>query len=466
MDPTACRWLTTAALPLVLGFWLHGAAGVGRAADPDDETAPPIAAAPAAAPESTVFSTLDLGQETPRGPLTPAPAPDPYPNGPTSSRFLLGDAFGLHTVGENQGLEFFASSTQFEQGVASGGAQQAFRWGGKFDMLAHLDSERLGLWDGGFLDLFAESRLGVSVDGFAGALSPPNLAMYFPVPNQQITALTGLKYTQALNDRVGLFFGKLNALNGDRERFLKYPLTSRFWNAAFNFNLALDRYPYSALGAGFYATPERGPAVALLVLDSHSTPLTSGFENLGRNGAFFYGEAKQATHFFGLEGRQTLAGLYGLAQYMADPSPYLDLPQTATLAPRKAGTWTLLWNAEQRLWVDPDDPDRGLGLYLQTGLGDGNPNPVRWFASAALCGNSPIPGRPGDLFGAGFYEVGLSPEAKTLLPGLRDEPGVELFYNLRITPGCHLTPDLQVLKPGLGPLETCLLLGLRLKLDF
>jgi porin len=68
------------------------------------------------------------------------------------------------------------------------------------------------------------------------------------VHNQQITAITGLKFTQAITERSGIFFGKLNGLNGDPEKFLKYPLTSRFWNAAFNFNLALDRYPYSAPG--------------------------------------------------------------------------------------------------------------------------------------------------------------------------------------------------------------------------
>ena len=121
--------------------------------------------------------------------------------------------------------------------------------------------------------------------------------MFFPVHNQQITAITGLKFTQAITERSGIFFGKLNALNGDPEKFLKYPLTSRFWNAAFNFNLALDRYPYSTPGAGFYVAPERGPALAFLVLDSFNSPRTSGFENLGQNGVFMYAEAKQTTEF-------------------------------------------------------------------------------------------------------------------------------------------------------------------------
>ena len=292
------------------------------------------------------------------------------------------------------------------------------RWGGKFDMLAHLDSDKLGLWEGGTFDLFAESRLGQSVDGFAGTFSPTNLAMFFPVHDQQITAITGLKFTQAITERSGIFFGKLNALNGDPEKFLKYPLTSRFWNAAFNFNLALDRYPYSAPGAGFYAAPEWGPALAFLVLDSYNSPRTSGLENLGQNGVFLYAEAKQTTEFFGLPGRQVLAGLYGTGSFTdLSPASFVELPTGAAVGPLKAGTWTLLWNVEQRLRVDPDDPDRGLGLYVQTGLGDGNPNPVRWFLSAALCGNSPLPGREGDTFGVGFYDLGPSAQAKDLCRG-------------------------------------------------
>lgn len=118
---------------------------------------------------------FDAVQETPAPPVTPAPAPDPYPDGPQSSRFLLGDGFGLHPLSEERGLSFYVSSTQFEQGVAAGGFRRAFRWGGKFDLLAHLDSDKLGLWKGGTFDLFAESRLGQSVDGFAGAFSPTNL---------------------------------------------------------------------------------------------------------------------------------------------------------------------------------------------------------------------------------------------------------------------------------------------------
>ena len=200
---------------------------------------------------------------------------------------------------------------------------------------------------------------------------------------------------------------------------------------------------------------------------STPTPRTSGLENLGRNGVFLYAEAKQPTAFFGLPGRLVFAGLYGTGSFTdLSPASFVELPSGAAVAPLKTGTWTLLWNVEQRLTVAPDDPDRGLGLYVQTGLGDGNPNPIRWFVSAAICGNSPLPGREGDTLGVGFYDLGPSAQAKGLVPGLRDEYGVELFYNLRIAPGCHLTPDFQVIHPGLAPVDTALMLRVRLKVDF
>jgi porin len=423
------------------------------------------AADPARATRPTNY---DPGQEAPAPPATPSPVPDPYPNGPVASQFLSGDALGLRPYLEDRGLSFYATFTQFEQGVASGGFERAARWGGKFELLAHADSGKLGLWDGGAFDLYAESRLGSAVDGPAGVYSPTNLAMFFPLPDEEVMAITGLKLTQQVTDRWGLFLGKLNALNGDREKFLKYPLTARFWNAAFNFNLALDRYPYSAPGAGFYVLPERGPQLAFLVLDSYNSPRTSGLQKLGRNGVFLYAEAKQATELFGLPGRQVLAGLFGTGAFAdLDPASFLVLPALAAArTPKTSGTWTLLWNIEQRLWVDPAEPARGLGLYVQLGLGDGNPNPVRSFVSVALCGNSPLTGREADTLGVGFYHLGLSDQVRQLVPGLRNEPGVELFYNLKLAPGAHLTPDLQVIRPGLAPLDTALILGLRLKLDF
>ena len=103
-------------------------------------------------------------------------------------------------------------------------------------------------------------------------------------------------------------------------------------------------------------------------------------------------------------------------------------------------------------------------LYARTDIGGAyrfEPKTQSWTPLMDHLGKA-----DGDLMGVGFYELLLSSQAKDDLLGLHDENGVELFYNLRIKPGCHLTPDLQVIQPGLAPLETAILFGLRLKLDF
>jgi porin len=446
------RWR---ALLLLIGLGPPLAGAAARAQGP-----PPVAANPGAR----------FDQEAPAPPETPPPLPRLFTDetDARAGRSLLGNAFGLRPALAERGVSVYAAFTQFGQGVASGGVRSGAAWGGKFDLLGHLDSDGLGLWPGATLDVFAEARLGDGVDGDAGVYSPTNLAMSFPVTDQNLLAITGFTFTQAITDHAGVFVGKLNALNGDLARFVSYPLTSRFWNAAFNFNLALDRYPYSAPGAGVYLYPERGPEISFLVLDGLDSPRTSGLQRLGENGVFLYAEAKQPTEFFGLPGKQVLGGLWGGGRFDdLDPSAFVGLPDGPGIRPPKqTGTWTLLWHVEQRLWTAPDDADRGLGLYVQNGLGDGNPNPARWFFAAQVGGNSPIPGRQDDTFGVGYYHLGLGGAVKGLLPGLRDEDGVELFYNLRIAPACHLTPDVQVVRPGLGDYAPALVLGLRLKLDF
>ena len=104
---------------------------------------------------------------------------------------------------------------------------------------------------------------------------------------------------------------------------------------------------------------------------------------------------------------------------------------------------------DQALWVDPTDKTRSWGVFGNVGISDGNPNPVHWSAILGVGGSSPIPNRKMDTF----------------LP-LRDERGLELFYNVAVTPWFHVTTDLQVITPILGRVETSLVLGLRAKIDF
>ena len=109
-----------------------------------------------------------------------------------------------------------------------------------------------------------------------------------------------------------------------------------------------------------------------------------------------------------------------------------------------------------------------------SGLSDGNPNPIRWNATIGLGAGGLIPGRDRDTLGLGYFHMGISDDFKQLLsgpsapPGLaqRDEQGIELYYNAAITPWCHLSADLQIVTPSTKALDTSVLVGGRLKIDF
>ena len=127
---------------------------------------------------------------------------------------LSGDWFGVAKQLAENGFTFFGDITQYYQGVTSGGGSSSFAYGGRGDYLIDIDSGKLGLWNGGHLDLRGETRLGQDCNEIDGAVALSNFAMALPRLNQNVTALTGVQFTQDLSERLSVFFGKLNILDG------------------------------------------------------------------------------------------------------------------------------------------------------------------------------------------------------------------------------------------------------------
>jgi porin len=103
------------------------------------------------------------------------------------------------------------------------------------------------------------------------------------------------------------------------------------------------------------------------------------------------------------------------------------------------------------------------------GIADDNPNAVRWFGIVGVSGFSPLPCRDQDSFGIAYFYLGVSEPLKNLAPvllPLQDEQGIEVYYNMAVTPWCQITPDLQVISPFHDRVESSLLFGLRAKIDF
>lgn len=385
---------------------------------------------------------------------------------------LTGDWGGSRSSMKEGGITFDLSTTQYYQGVTSGGLDQEFRYGGRNDYLLNLDGEKLGLWEGSFVTLHGETRYGESANSLTGSMMPTNLMLSLPQPNGTVSALSGVKFTQFLSESMLVYGGKINTFDGFVQPLTGASGLTGFQNTAMMFNPIYARtVSYSTFGAGFAYLNNMEPVFAAAVLDTKNTPTVSGFDTFFDNGATIFAQLNIPTTFFDRPGHHGISGTYSTGTY-ADISPtaYFDPGQGLVIVSTpQSGSSCLAYNFDQALYVAPDDPKRRWGVFGNLGIADDNPSPIRWFASAGISGASPVAGRKADSFGAGYYYLGVSDELKNLAPillPLRNEQGMELYYNVAVTPWCQITPDLQVIDPFRERADTSLLFGLRAKIDF
>ncbi len=403
-------------------------------------------------------------------PPTP-PVPSPF-GGPLQERpKLSGDWLGARSCLRDHGITWDISSTNFYSGVATGGLEQTFRFRGRADYYINLDGEKLGLWKGFYVNLHGETVYGDSINGAVGSLMPVSIAQAVPQANGSITALTGVKFTQALSENFLVFAGKINTLDDFNQPFTGGARgTNGFMNTALLFNPVLVRtIPYSTFGTGFAVLKDSQPIFSFAVFDTTDSSTVSGFDTFFTNGASLVAQLNLPTKFFGLPGHQGIAGTYSSGQYTSIERSAFINPILSLTAPTTTGSWCLAYSFDQALYVDPNETLRSWGVFGNLGIADTNPSPFRWSANIGLGGSSPLPGRKQDTFGVGYYYLGLTDALKNLAPRLlplQDEQGVELFYNVAVTPWCHVSPDLQIVVPAQQRADTALVLSLRAKLDF
>ncbi len=124
-------------------------------------------------------------------------------------------------------------------------------------------------------------------------------------------------------------------------------------------------------------------------------------------------------------------------------------------------SWFLIANFSQYFYVK-DDPEtiigrlksgqplRGIGVFGRMGFAPQVYNPVTRDGSVALFAHGLFNGREYDSFGAGFYYNAFSSKLKFDIEQLtagtknvKDEKGIEVFYDFAITPAIRLIPSYQ-----------------------
>jgi porin len=394
---------------------------------------------------------------------------------------LTGNWLGFRDGLALNGITLDASSTNFYQGVASGGVNENFEYAGRGDYYLNVDGQKAGLWAGSFISLHGETRWGDTINRDTGAIMPANVGMLFPTNTGTATALTGVKFTQALSENFAVFGGKLNLYDELKQPYASGRGVDAFMNAGLTFPIVLSRTtPYSTLGVGFAVLENLQPVFSFMVLDTNTSTTTTGFDTFLNNGVTLLTTLNRPVELFGLPGHQGIGGSYSTGYYNdLRPTPWFD-PNTNTFGVNTGldnGSWSIFYLADQALWVDSNNPARSWGLFGNIGLADNGPSPIRWSTYFGLGGSSPLVSRPLDTFGLGYFFVGYSDPVQNLAPRLLnvgDDQGVEMFYNIAVTPWFRLTPDLQVLEPARGrtlppnarDIDTALVLGLRAKIDF
>ncbi len=406
--------------------------------------------------------------------LQPLDQPLPLPVAPWSGDWrtrsqATGDWLGARSTLAANGVTVFGDLTQYYQGVTSGGLSQQFKYGWRGDYLIDLDSQKLGLWDGGHLDLRGESRMGQDTNQIDGTVALSNFGMALPLLEQNVTALTGVQYTQDITESTSVFFGKLNLLDGTPGTYAKGTRLNYFSNAAMQSNLCRSYLFPSILGCGMVMRNENQPVFSLYLLDTNYRPTTNGFPELFSNGMVIYSEYRLQTNWFDKPGYSAVGFLYSTATRSAiDTDPYylLDVVLSGGPIPTTSNAWTATYRFDQLLYVDQNDPSRKVSLNSDVGITDGNPNPIQWFGNISLLGNNPTGTREHDSWGVGYYHLAISNVPLLSIHGLRAEDGAELFYNVAVTPWFHLTPSLQVLDPAQQHNANATLVGIRGRLSF
>jgi porin len=410
----------------------------------------------------------------------------PYSGDLLARSTLTGDWGGARNDLAARGITFDASLTQVAQGVGSGGKDDDWKYGGRSNLTGRLDTQKLGLWPGGFLTLELEGNWSDSVNGHTGALMAANTNQLFPEPTGDNFNVPQLSFAQFLSPYAGVLVGKLDTTSGDANAFAHGKGDGRFLNLGFSINpVALLVMPYSPLGAGVIVLPTKDPDAAIvnfMITQSEARASTPGFDDIEGDKLTFAGEGRVRTGFFGRTGHQLVGAAYSNKEFTS-----LDQRLSFVLENRALeehdGSWCVYYNFDQFLYEMERESDRGIGLFGRFGAADGEANPLQYFFSAGIGGTGVLPGRPRDRFGIGYYYLDV--ENPTLQGPFRtrsflgDEWGFEAFYNVAITPWMLLTPDLQVIGPSqerrltgfpgqrrLREVDTATVLGLRLQLIF
>jgi hypothetical protein len=392
---------------------------------------------------------------------------------------LTGDWGGRRTELARNGYFFDVYTTSAYQDLMSGGLDPGDWFVQNTQMSLNIDTGRAGWWDGGLIHFTTQARYGSDPEQTfnSGATVPTYTGLLLPDPLAYSTMLPSEYFlVQGLSEHTSFIVGKISdvfipdqTLFGDSYKFYfanfafnKNPITTNFYN------------PTAWAVLGVWA-PSKQLAFAGGVLDPNSRA-----QNLANN-AFdrvnLYFTAVASYDIGGLPGQFSPAFNWS-NQYQLDlASPFgalapgqipqaigalLGSPNTAGLPINNYNdSCFLIANASQYLYVadrprevaaklKSGQPLRGVGVFGRAGWAPQRTNTITGDGSVALFARGLAESRAYDSVGIGWYMNGISPDlvnqVRTYSGGtinVKNEQGMEVFYDYAITPAIRLIPSYQ-----------------------
>src|SRR5271168_4483889 len=136
---------------------------------------------------------------------------------------LTGDWGGLRDELGQKGIVFDVDLLLTPQVVMGGGRNTGGDFWGNMDYTLNVDTQKLGLWPGGFLKVEGDTGFGSNVFSNVGAIVPVNTAALIPGSNDRTSVLMNATFMQFLSPQFGLFAGKINTFDlGEGEFYGDY----------------------------------------------------------------------------------------------------------------------------------------------------------------------------------------------------------------------------------------------------
>ncbi len=379
-----------------------------------------------------------------------------------------GDWGGVRTTLAEHGMVTELSTTGYYAGLLSGSGDKDFEFGGRSDALIHLNTGKLGLWDGGGFHFHVESRYGDSADRTSprsGGLWPPNTGVVLPLGDVGDVAATSIYYSHGFNENASLLIGKINAVDLlASDPFFGGWARDRFTNIAFVAPPS-GVVPPTIMG-GIFSYKVNPVTLTFMAFDPNDQTNEYWVEDLFNNGVNL---SLAATWAGKIADRSSIVGV--TATYStkdgADLSSLLLPPDLK--GGEKDGSYNIALSFSHLLFESSDQPGKGFGIYGKGAIADGNPNPIQSSFAGGFAGHGIVPNRPEDVFGIGYYYYNFSDDLQSSVAAavpFDDEQGVEIYYNLAVTPWFHVVPDLQWINPARGDFSDAWVASIRANLFF